>query len=89
MKLKIVVRIFEKLLGMTSSEDGPRADLYLPERLLAMGLVFIAVGIACTVFAIVSFALWAAVFAVLGLGFGVAALLCWKNQAIHIISAKD
>ena len=45
MKLRIVVKIVEKLLGMTVSDDEPRADMYMPERALAMALVFIAGGI--------------------------------------------
>ena len=44
MKLKLLFRLVEKLLGEQNS-DAPRADMYLPERLLAMGLVFIATGI--------------------------------------------
>ena len=42
MKLKILVKIVEKLLGMTDSGDEPRADMFLPERLLAMSIVFLA-----------------------------------------------
>ncbi len=89
MKLKIVVKIFEKILGMTDSGEGPRADMYLPERLLAMGLVFLAIGIACGIYFVFALAIWAVVVAILGIGFGVAALLCWRNQAIHVISDSE
>ena len=86
MKLKILVKIIEKLLGMQNSGEEPRADMYLPDRLLAMAIVFIAGGIAFGIYAAFRFAVWAVVLAVLGLGFGICALLCWKNQAIHMIS---
>ena len=39
MKLKILVKMIEKLLGMTDRGDEPRADMFLPDRLLAMALV--------------------------------------------------
>lgn len=60
--------------------------MYLPDKLLAMGLVFLAIGIACAIFSIFAFAAWAAVIAVLGILLGIAALLCWRNQMIHVIS---
>lgn len=88
MKLKILVKIVEKILGMSGS-DGPRADMYLPERLLAMALVFLAGGIGCGVYAIFSPATWAIVCAPLGIILGIMALLCWKNQTIHVISDEQ
>ena len=86
MKLKILVKIIEKLLGMTHSGEGPRADMFLPDRLVAMALVFLAGGIACAIVAVIQFAVWAVVCAVLGIVLGIFALLCWKNQAIRVIS---
>lgn len=89
MKLKILLKIVEKALGMTDTGDTPRADMYLPERLLAMALIFLAGGTACAIFAILTQAVWAIVCAVLGIGLGVAELLCWKNQSIHVISDEQ
>lgn len=89
MKLKIIVKIVEKLLGVTASDDEPRADMYLPERLLAMSIVFLAGGIACGLLAIFRQATWAIVCAILGIILGVLALLCWKNQTIHMISDEQ
>lgn len=88
MKLKILVKIVEKILGMSGS-DGPRADMYLPERALAMALVFLVGGIACGVYAIFSLATWAIVCAPLGIILGIMLLLCWKNQTIHVISDQQ
>ena len=89
MKLKILVKLIEKLLGITLDDDTPRADMYLPDRLLAMALFFLAGGIACALFAIFRFAIWAAICAVLGIVLGIFALLCWKNQTIRVISDEQ
>lgn len=89
MKLKILVKIIEKMLGMKDSGDGPRADMFLPDRLLAMSLVLLIGGVACTVFSVFKFAVWAVLCAVLGIVLGIIALLCWKNQTIHIISDEQ
>ena len=86
MKLKILVKIIEKLFGMMPQDDQPRADMFLPDRLLAMALVFLAGGVICTIIAVFDFAIWAIVCAVLGIVLGIFAVLCWKNQSIRIIS---
>ena len=87
MKLKFLVKIIEKLLGMASTGDEPRADMYLPERLLAMAIVFLLAGVGAAAFAIYIGEWILAIVALIG---GVAlctfALLCWKNQTIHVIS---
>ena len=82
MKLKILVKIIEKLFGMTDGGDGERADMYLPDKLLAMSLVFLVGGIACTTVAIIKFAVWAVVCAVLGILLGVFAFICWIGYPI-------
>lgn len=89
MKLKILVKIVEKILGISTTGDAPRADMFLPDKLLAMALVFLAGGSACALFAVFSFATWAIVCAVLGIVLGIFALLCWKNQTIHVISDEQ
>jgi len=86
MKLKVLLKIIESLFGMQDTGEEPRADMYMPPRLLAMALLFLVGGIGCGVYAAIKFALWAVICAVVGVGFGIVALLCWKNQAIHIIS---
>ena len=86
MKLKIVVKIIEKLFDVTLDGDEPRADMYLPERLLAISAVFVAIGMASAVYAVIRFAILWVVGAVLCIGIGIFALLCWKNQTIHMIS---
>ena len=52
MKLKILVKIIEKLFGMADHGDEPRADMFLPDRLLAMALVFLAGGVVCAIIAV-------------------------------------
>lgn len=89
MKLKILVKLVEKFLGSTYSEDQPRADMYLPERLLAMALVFLAGGTVFGVLFLLTKTLWMVLAAVGGLAFGIVALLCWKNQSIRMISDEE
>lgn len=89
MKLKILVKLVEKFLGATYSEDRPRADMYLPERLLAMALVFLAGGTVFGVLFLLTKTLWMVLAAVGGLAFGIVALLCWKNQSIRMISDEE
>lgn len=89
MKLKILVKIVEKLLGITDNGEEPRADMYLPDRLLAIAIIFLAGGTACALFAIIRHIIWAMICGVLAVALGVFALLCWKNQAIHIISDEQ
>ena len=89
MKLRILVKLVEKILGMSHAEGQHRADMYLPERALAMALVFLAGGTACGIYAAITHAVPAIVFAVLGLGLGMVLLLCWRNQTIRIISEEQ
>ena len=45
MKFKILVKLVEKLLGVADDGEGPRADVFLPDKLLAMSLGFMLLGI--------------------------------------------
>ena len=88
MKLKLLVKIAEKLLGMANCGEESRADMFLPDRLLIMSIVFLAGGIASIVLAFMNSVTW--VFgAAICFALGIAALLCWKNQSIHIISDEQ
>ena len=89
MKLKILVKIIEKILGIPSSGDGPRADMYMPDKLLANALVYLGGGIGCAIFAVIKFKIMAVVLAVVGVVFGIFALLTWKNQSIQVISDEQ
>lgn len=89
MKLKLLVKAIEKLLGITNHDDQPRADMYLPDKLLALAIVLLAGGIAFVIFALVRLALWAVAVAVGCLVLGVAALLCWRNQTIRVLSDEE
>lgn len=89
MKLKILVKIVEKLLGMTDRGEELRADMFMPDRLLAMALVMLAGGTACAIYVVLRFSVLAVIFAAVGILFGVFALICWKNQTIRMISDEQ
>ena len=38
MKFKILVKLIEKLLGVADDAEGPRADVFLPDKLLALSV---------------------------------------------------
>ncbi len=89
MKLKFVVFIVEKLLKTKVNGDEPRADMYLPDRILAMGLVLNCVGLAFAIAFCVGFKIMWILIALGLILFGVAALLCWRNQTIRVIDDKS
>lgn len=86
MKLKIIVKLGELLLGTAFSDDQPRADMCLPVKILAMSLMLMVFGIGLGIFAIVKLSIAAGIGAVIFLPFGILSFLCWRNQTIHIIS---
>ena len=90
MKLKLLVKMLEKLLGAARGEEENPADMYLPERLLAMALVFFGAAVAALVIAVVkgnAIGWFAGAAAALVLA--VSACLCWKNQKIHVLSDDE
>ena len=89
MKLKILVKIVEKILGETYSEEIPRADMYLPVRALAMCLIYLAGGTAFGIWSCINPTRWSIAIAVIGIGLGITLFLCWKNQTIRIISEDE
>ena len=89
MKFKLLVKLVEKVLNIQSSGDEPRADMYLPVFLLAFGVVLLAIGISFVIVSIVKFTLWMSLVGILGLLLGIAAIMCWKNQKICIVSEQE
>ena len=88
MKLKILVAIVEKILGVPDHGDEPRADMYLPMWLLAFGLVLLVAAIGCVIGFIASFSIGWIIAAVICALIGVAAVMCWKNQTIRVIDEE-
>ncbi len=89
MKLKILVKLGELILGEAYSEDEPRADMFLPLWLLAFAIVMLVAGVAVGIYAAVELSVGAVVGAVVCLGLGIMALLCWKNQSIVVLSDES
>ena len=50
MRAKFILNLVEKLIGKREKD----ADMYMPERMLAIALVMLVFGIAATVFAFVN-----------------------------------
>jgi len=83
MRARFILNIVEKLIGKREKD----ADMYMPERMLAIALVMLVFGIAATVFAFVS-NIYLLIAAAFGYLMFVYALLCWKNWKI-IITGDD
>ncbi len=86
MKLRLIVKLAELILGDVYSDENPRADMCLPVKVFALALVLLIAGAAAVVYAIVSASVKAILISVLCLVLGVGALLCWKNQTIRILT---
>ena len=72
--------------GTTLTDDEPRADMFLPAWLLAMGLLLCVFGaIIGIVFAVLQISVLMIVLAAVMVLLGMAAILCWKNQTIRIL----
>ncbi|MGN0517624.1 MAG: DUF6560 family protein [Acutalibacteraceae bacterium] len=84
--LKILVRIGAWILGESFSDKDMRADMYLPIWILSFGVILIVAGIVVGIYAVFHFSVAAVIGVVCCLGLGVAALMCWKNQTIKILS---
>lgn len=88
MKFKLLVLLAKKLLGVKLS-DEPRADMYLPLWLFAMGLVLCIGALGVIVYSVITLKwLWCGL-AALALGLGILAMVCWKNQTVTVISEEE
>lgn len=86
MKFRLLVKLSELILGKVYSDDAPRADMYLPIWILALALVLFLGAVGMAVYAIVTLSVGFGIAALCCLGLGAAALLCWKNQTINMLS---
>ena len=88
MKFKLAVFLVEKLLKVKTNGEEPRADMFLPDWLLAFGFVLICIGLG---FTIVFFVVLNLILLLVALGaflLGALAIICWKNQTIRVIDDK-
>ena len=78
-------------LAHKEKQDGPRADMYLPGRLLAMAVAFLAASGAAYIWfgTVQGKPVAGAVTAVLLILLSIAAFMCWKNQKIRIVSDTE
>lgn len=81
------------LYTFVTGKKGREADMYLPGRLAAMGVTLLVAGVGLPIIGGVRTAdKYTALFYIGGAAlvlFGVVALMCWKNQKVHIISDES
>ncbi len=83
---QIIKVILEAIKGNRSRKNKPQADMYLPDYIMVLGVVLLIAAVGFTVAFIITHALWLIITAPIAVLLGIAALLCWKNQMIKIIS---
>ena len=66
----------------------PRADMFMAPRLLAMAMVMGVAGVGCGVACFVKFHIGFAIGCPVALALAIGALLCWRNQTIHIVDEE-
>ncbi len=86
MKFKLIVHALEALLHALCCEDEHPADMFLPEKLLAMALVFLISAAAALAAAVVMELPLLYPAAAAALTLGASAFLCWRNQKICMLS---
>ena len=89
MKFRLLVKLGELILGRACPDDEPRADMFLPIKLLAFSALLMMGGIAACIYAAINFSWGAVIAAALAFVLGCAALLCWKNQTIFVLSDEE
>lgn len=89
MKLKLAAKLMELILGATISDDAPRADMYLPIKILSLCPVLFIAGIVFAVMAVLKNTPVLAVLSPICIILAVAALLCWRNQKIEMLSDDE
>ncbi len=85
MKLKILTFIITKILGMSDWGDKPRADMFLPDWILGLGLALAAFALGGTVAYIFIGELIVLLLALACAVLSPAAIMCWKNQTITVL----
>ena len=86
---KLLSRIAELVSGEPYSEHEPRADMYLPLRVLAFGLFSLVCGIASAVYAAATAETAMAAFALIFFIAAVLLTLAWRNQTARMLSDDE
>lgn len=88
MKLELLVHALAQLLSAVRGEEEHPSDMYLPEKLLSISLVFCAASAIAFVIGLTKGSSWY-LGAAAALALGVSAFLCWRNQKIDILNDEE
>lgn len=86
MKFRLLVTLGEWILKEELPEDRPRADLYLPLWMLALGIGLNIWGIFMGVLTVQKFTPAGLLLCIAGIVIGIAAILYWRNQTVEILT---
>lgn len=85
MKLKFLTFIITKILGMPEPGEKPRADMFLPDWILAFGIALAIFAVGGVIVYIIIGEILSLLLAIACAVLSPAAVLCWKNQTITIL----
>ncbi len=88
MNVDFLSTILDNIFSNRKRKNKPKADMYLPDYVMTLGVVMLCVGAGFVIAFIFLHAVWMMVTAAIAVLIGVAALMCWKNQMIRIVSDK-
>lgn len=88
MKLELLIHALAQLLSAMRGEEEHPSDMYLPEKLLSISLVFCAASAIAFVIGLTKGSSWY-LGAAAALALGVSAFLCWRNQKIDILNDEE
>lgn len=91
--LLAIVSAASALVTFLTGKKGREADMYLPSHLIAMGMAMMLTGVGMAVGASVRLADRYTLLLYIGSAalvlVGIAALMCWKNQKVYVISDEE
>ena len=91
--LLAVVAAASAAYTLLTGKKGRQADMYLPSRLLAMGGAMLIAGVGMAISAAArpadDYTLLLYIGGAAIVIFGIAALMCWKNQKVYILSEEE
>lgn len=87
MKLRLLTFLISKLIGV--DEEAEKADMHLPIKIAAFGLALLIGGFICIATFIANHEWGLLIGAAICFLLGIAAILCYKNQRIYVLSDEE
>ena len=87
--LKLLSAAIERMLGVYTEDKTPRADMCLTEHHLSIAIVLLLAGAGSCIVSFISAPVYLLVIGAVLIVFGIACLLCWRNQTIRVLNDRE